>query len=354
MGAPGMAGGAIIGAAGALGGELVVQGLRHRGGTGGSSNDAPDPGGTISGFREQGVNITQRQIAAQQRAHTAGGSTAAYTGSTAVLNGHVDGHQPRDRQTANIGAVAPAPPPPAPAVIDTPATAGQTAAIPNTPARSGADVYSQLARASTRPRERSPSRADRRPLAVQRKEQENASMTVREAAMERRGTKIQGPAPAPLEVASSSNRPPPPPPPKGGIKVKAPEAFNIAKQPRAVAQTRPIAVAPRVSGVKRKAKSQLGPAARKKRPEPAAAPAPAPPPPPPPPPPPARNRKRVEPPPPPPPPVRNRKRVEPARRIKPAQEPVKKRAKVTAPKTPSPENKKSNWKQTKRIWTKAR
>ena len=63
-GGPGIAGGALIGAAGAGVSELVVQGLMRRGGTGGSSNVAPDPGGTISGFREQGVNMTQRQIAA--------------------------------------------------------------------------------------------------------------------------------------------------------------------------------------------------------------------------------------------------------------------------------------------------
>merc|ERR1712086_717228 len=98
MGAPGIAGGALLGVAGAGVSELVVQGLRRRGGTGGSSNDAPDPGGTISGFREQGVNITQRQIAAQQRAHTSGGSTQAYVASTASLNGQNEGHQHRDRQ----------------------------------------------------------------------------------------------------------------------------------------------------------------------------------------------------------------------------------------------------------------
>ena len=75
----GMAGGALIGAVGAGVGDLAVQGLMRRGGTGGSNNSAPEVAGTVSGFRPQGRNIDQSNIAAQQRAHVAGGSTAAYT-----------------------------------------------------------------------------------------------------------------------------------------------------------------------------------------------------------------------------------------------------------------------------------
>ena len=89
--------GAAAGAAAGMG-EMAVQNLMNRGGTGGTSAPSRDEPGTISGFRPQGKDIDQTNVAAQQRAHVSGGSTAAFTGSTRTLNGMNEGYQPRDRQ----------------------------------------------------------------------------------------------------------------------------------------------------------------------------------------------------------------------------------------------------------------
>ena len=101
LGAPGGPAGVLAGAAAGAavaGAGEIAHGLINRGGAGGNSAPSPDVPGTISGFRPQGRNIDQSNIAAQQRAHTAGGSTAAFTGSTRTLNGLNEGFQPRDRQ----------------------------------------------------------------------------------------------------------------------------------------------------------------------------------------------------------------------------------------------------------------
>ena len=106
-GPAGVLAGAVAGAAVGVG-EMAVQGLVNRGGTGGNSAPTRQESGTISGFRPQGRNIDQPMIAAQQRAHTSGGSTAAFTGSARTMNGLNEGHQPRDRQVRTRVAPAPA------------------------------------------------------------------------------------------------------------------------------------------------------------------------------------------------------------------------------------------------------
>ena len=156
-----------------------MHGLMNRGGSGGTTDPSPDVPGTISGFRPQGVPIAQNNIAAQQRAHVSGGSTAAMTGSTRTLKGLNEGHQPRDRAVRSRFARTPYTRVHAaatgPATVSTGSTVARTGgyspvtpaatvspATPATvaPAKSGEDVYRELVNNvipnGARPRERSP------------------------------------------------------------------------------------------------------------------------------------------------------------------------------------------------------
>ena len=157
-------------------------------------------------------------------------------------------------------------------------------------------------------RERSPHRGDRRPLAVQRAEQDAmlAKREKRASAMAHRNKTIppaaakpaakppsEPPAakpaatktpairpskPAPMRkskekkpqqsvsvAASSSSHPPPPPPGAGGVK-QAVQHFNINRKPRPQIATRPLVPTPNVSGVKRKAEEDGGVRGRPKQP----------------------------------------------------------------------------------------
>ena len=183
----------------------------NRGGAGGSSAPSRQEPGTISGFRPQGRNIDQTNVAAQQRAHTSGGSTAAFTGSVRDLNGMNEGHQPRDRQVRTRIA-----PPPAQTVAPAaPVATGVAATAPAAqgPARSGQDVYRDLIRQMADaepagPRERSPRRGDRRPLAVQRADQEAAMAPAgnkREIAMAKRDKTIPRPTLLTVQLQLSCN-----------------------------------------------------------------------------------------------------------------------------------------------------
>lgn len=201
-GAPGVLAGALGGAAIGTGVSLV--GLLNSGGSGGNSELTPQASGSISGFRPQGQQITQNQIAAQQHGHLTTGSTQAFTGSSATLNVHNPGHQPRDqvvRQRINppapfrIGLFAVGGPDRAiPAATVAPSVAPSSAPIsasivPIAPAASsggiasGADVYNTLInpivdREDREPR--TPRRGDRTLLDVQRHRQEFDAMTDRE------------------------------------------------------------------------------------------------------------------------------------------------------------------------------
>ena len=122
------------------------------------------------------------------------------------------------------------------------------------------------------PRERSPRRGDRRPLAVQRAEQEAMGPrgNARQIAMLKRDKTIPRPKLKPAAVieataSSSSSKPPPPPPGAGAVKKGGVQHFDIAKTPRTA--TRPLAPVPTISGHKRPAPpADAGSILRKKRP----------------------------------------------------------------------------------------
>ena len=180
-----------------------------------------------------------------------------------------EGHQPRDRQVrtriappATAQTIAPAAPVAAGGVATAPAAQG--------PARSGQDVYRDLIRQMAdaepaEPRQRSPRTRDRRPLAVQRAEQDAAMAPAgngREIAMAKRDKTI--PRTKSVEVAASSSSKPPPRPSAGAVK-KA-EQFSIAKRPRPQTATRPLVQQPQISGAKRKAEEDGGVRGRPRQP----------------------------------------------------------------------------------------
>ena len=189
-GLAGVLGGAVVGlGAGVV--EMGVQGLMNRGGTGGNSAPTPVAPGSISAFRERGRPIDQSSVAAQQRGHVAGGSTAVFTGSTRTLNGENKGHQPRDRLVRSL--ITPAAPAPATTVAPI-ATASASAPAPEGPTQSGQDVYAAIVQNMARSeRERSPPRGDRRPLTTQRREAELMGLSgdARERALARSRQKGQ-------------------------------------------------------------------------------------------------------------------------------------------------------------------
>ena len=176
-GPAGVLGGTVAGVA--VGGAgLALSALTNRGGSGGNSQPFVEPAGSVSGFRPQGRNVDQTMVAQQQRAHVQSGGPAAFTGSTRTLNGLNEGHQPRDKKPRTVAGytqtggsssscyAAPVAAPTAPT------------AAPQAADTSGLDQYrsliAQMDKGKSDPRERSPRRADRRPLGVQRAEQEAA------------------------------------------------------------------------------------------------------------------------------------------------------------------------------------
>ena len=350
--------GAMAGTAAGVG-QLAIHGLMNRGGSGGSSDPAPVAAGAISGFRPQGRNINQGNIAAQQRAHVNAGGPAAFTGNVLTLNGMNENHRGRDHQPTPIRTVdAPTVMPAAPVA----ATVAPTAAPSSAPARSGVDVYremiSQMADAEDDPRVRTPRRGDRRPLGVQRAEQERAAMSSWEVATSSRDQTIPvrpafkarpsamarakpGAKPGPpVTVAASSSGAPPPPPGAGAVRT---QVFDIAKTPRPQTATRPVVPQRPMSGKRKAVKQAVRPGPRPPQPPPPAIPPPAIPPP-------ARNRKRAGAPAVEIQPAPNRKRPGeiPAVEIQPPH----KRVKLEPP--PTRTKRSSNWKQTKSIWGKVR
>ena len=222
----------------------------NSGRTGGNSQPTPQAVGSISGFRPQGQPITQNLIAAQQHAHVTNGSTQAFTGSSARLNGQSPGRQPRDqvvRQRINpptplrIGPSAVGGPDRAvPAATIAPSVASSRAPIsasrvPTAPAASsggtasGADVYNTLINTivDREDRERTPRRGDRAPLALQRQRQELDAMTDREKALFQRDKTI--PKKPPFYAR---------PAPIATAKPKKPIATATPLRPAAIAKTR--------------------------------------------------------------------------------------------------------------------
>ena len=235
--------------------------------------------GTISGFRPQGRNIDQTNVAAQQRSHVFGGGTAAFTGSTRTLNGMNEGHQPRDRQVRTRIAAPAAQTPAATVAPPIVAPSVPTAAVPAAPTRSGQDVYREIIQtmADTNPpqsRERSPRTVGRvaekpaysakaAPIAAAKpKKPTIADAPLRPAAIAKSRSKKQQPVSV---AASSSSQPPPPPPGAGAVKAKA-EQFNIAKKPRPAVATRPLVPQAQISGAKRKAEDDGGVRGRPRQP----------------------------------------------------------------------------------------
>ena len=267
-GPAGLLGGAVVGL-GVGAAELGVQGLMNRGGTGGNSAPSPVAPGSISGFRERGRPIDQANVTAQQRGHIAGGSTAAFTGSTRTLNGENEGHQPRDRLVRS--RITPAVPPAPAATVAPITTASASAPAPEGPTQSGQDVYAAIVQNMARSeRERSPPRGDRRPLATQRAEAELTALSgdarERAVALAKRDKTV--PKPPVTVAASSSSSKPPPPPGAGAIKKKV-AMYDIAKTPRPQAATRPLVPQTQISGKKRKAEDEGGVRGRPAQPRPA-------------------------------------------------------------------------------------
>ena len=109
------------------------------------------------------------------------------------------------------------------------------------------------------PRERSPPRGDRRPLAVQRAEQEAAMVpgNLPKIAVSKRDKTLPRPPTATVEVSSSSSQPPPPPG-AGAVSKGTAQHFNIAKKPRSATLTRPLVPQAPLTGAKHKAEDDGG------------------------------------------------------------------------------------------------
>ena len=195
-GPPGVMMGAAAAAMGSMGASLLGRTFGGgSGGTGGFSAPAASapPAGSVSGFRPQGQPINQAMINRQEQAHNRGAAPQAYVGSTRDMNGLNQMHRPRDRRPKRTMLAAPEEDAPSstgvlggqassstnPFVV--PAPMSNPGAIPASadPAPPAAESYSNLVgriksapviSGSSRPRERSPKRPDRRPLSVQREE----------------------------------------------------------------------------------------------------------------------------------------------------------------------------------------
>lgn len=239
-GPAGVLGGAVAGVA--VGGAgLALSALTTRGGSGGNSQPFVERAGSISGFRIPGRNVDQAMVAQQQRAHVQSGAPAAFTGSTRTLNGLNEGHQPPDKKPRTLaGAYTQTGGSNSSGYADPIAALTASTAAPQAKDTSGLDQYRALIDQmdkSKHPRERSPRRADRRPLGVQRAEQEAALAPggdARERAMAQRSKTL--PSTRKEEtMAVSSSRPPPPPPGAGAARV---QTFNIARRPRQATETR--------------------------------------------------------------------------------------------------------------------
>ncbi len=193
-GPPGVMLGAAAGVVGSLGASLLGQALGGGSGGGGFSAPAPNapPAGSVSGFRPQGQPINQAMINRQEQAHNRGAAPQAFVGSTRDMNGLNQGHRPRDRKPKRTMAAAPTEDDPSmrrgilggqassstgpfvPAALSNPGAMPASAEPAPPAAPSYGDLVSRIKSApvigSSRPRERSPPRADRRPLSVQRGE----------------------------------------------------------------------------------------------------------------------------------------------------------------------------------------
>ena len=190
-GPPGVMLGAAAGAVGSLSASLLGQALGGGSGGGGFSTPAPSapPAGSVSGFRPQGQPINQAMINRQEQAHNRGAAPQAFVGSTRDMNGLNQGHRPRDRKPKRTMLAAPAEVAPSTGVLGGQASSSTGPFVPAALSNPGAmpasaepappaapsygDLVSRIKSApviGSRPRERTPPRADRRPLSVQREE----------------------------------------------------------------------------------------------------------------------------------------------------------------------------------------